>query len=251
MKLLDRNQYCIWFSDRCNYRCSYCTNHASPEAPKSPVEANTRALIDLFGRVRPGVIMVSGGEPFMWKDFPTILEALPQHAWVLLTNLSSIPRWVDHPNIKLLIPAYHEEFASHARFTAHLQELKGRGKRLHVKLIVKPGREYDQIPLWEQWNGMGVLTSLVPLEFTAQFDRGFLQDVVTRFRTCSAYNARFFRVDSPPNVLCVAGTDEACCAVPGETVPSFRTIRRLSTARSWSSAACPDFPWKRTGTRVG
>jgi hypothetical protein len=209
MKLLGRNQYCIWFSDRCNYTCTYCTNHASPEAPKSAVEANTKALIDVFGRVQPGVVMLSGGEPLLWKDFPLILEALPQHQWICLTNLSFLPRWVDHPNIKLFIPAYHEEFASEERFTANLQELHARGRRIHVKLIVKPGREWEQIPLWEKWNGMGVLTSLVPLEWKARFNPSFLTDVVEKYRTCSLYNSRFFRLDSPPNIPCVAGTEES------------------------------------------
>jgi MoaA/NifB/PqqE/SkfB family radical SAM enzyme len=209
MKLLDRNQYAIWFSDRCNYTCSYCTNHASPEAPRSPLEANTRALIELFDRVRPGVVMLSGGEPFLWKDFPLLLEALPQHYWVFLTNLSFLPKWVDHPNIKLFIPAYHEEFADEARFEAHLRELHARGRRLHVKLIVKPGREWDQIARFERWNDMGVLTSLVPLEYTARFDRRFLADVIARYRTSSLYNSRFFRLDSPPDVDCVAGTEES------------------------------------------
>ncbi len=131
------------------------------------------------------------------------------HYWVVLTNLSSLPKWVHHPNIKLLVPAYHEEFTNGARFTANLKEVHARGKRMHVKLIVKPGREYEQIPLWETWNGMGVLTSLVPLEWKAEFSPSFLADLVTKYRTCSLYNSRFSRLDSPPNILCVAGTEEA------------------------------------------
>jgi len=206
MNLLSRNQYCIWFSDRCNYRCSYCTNHASPEAPRSPLEANTPALIDLFSRVEPGVIMVSGGEPFMWKDFPVVLDALPQHYWVILTNASSLPKWLSHPNIKLFIPAYHEEFTNPERFTANLLALKDVGKAMHVKVIVKPGREYDQVPLWESLNGLGIHTSLTPLEYTARFSRPFLRDVIAKFRTCALYNSRFFRRDAPPDSLCVAGT---------------------------------------------
>jgi hypothetical protein len=210
MNFLWRNQYCIWFSDRCNYECSYCTNHAYPEAPQSVVESNPDALIDLFRRVDPGVIMLSGGEPFLWKSAPRVLDALPQHYWVFLTNLSFLPSWVDHPNIKLFIPAYHEEFADAERFTANLEELARRKRRIHVKIIVKPGREYEQVPLWERWNAIpGVVASLVPLEYTAQFSPGFLNDVKTRFRTCALYNSRFFRADSPPDVVCAAGTAQA------------------------------------------
>jgi len=209
MNLLGRNQYAIWFSDRCNYKCSYCTNNASPTAPKSPLEANTEALIDVFQRVEPGVIMMSGGEPFMWKDFPVALEALPQHYWIFLTNLSFLPPWVDHPNIKLFIPAYHEEFADEERFTTNLLELRRRGKPAHVKIIVKPGQEYAQVPRWQRWNDLGILASFTPLEYTYQFRQDFLRDVIGKYRTCSLYNSRFFRRDSPPDTLCVAGTERA------------------------------------------
>lgn len=44
---------------------------------------------------------------------------------------------------------------------------------------------------------------------------------------------------------------ETAWAVLAETVPSFRTRRCRSTARSWSRATCPRFPWKRTGTLTG
>jgi hypothetical protein len=44
---------------------------------------------------------------------------------------------------------------------------------------------------------------------------------------------------------------ETAWAVLTESAPSFRTRRCQSTARSWSRATCPCFPWKRTGTLVG
>lgn len=206
---LQRNQYGLWFSDRCNYKCSYCCNNASPKAPKSEIESNPEALIYLFNQVEPGVILVSGGEPTLWKDFPDILNSLPQHYWVVLTNLTTIPEWLNHPNIKLLLPAYHEEFANEERFTAYLTQLKEMGKRAHVKLIVKPGQEYNQVPLWEKWNGLGIPTSFTPLEYTFRFKREFLKDVVDNFRTSSLYNSRFFRRQSPANRYCVAGTGKS------------------------------------------
>jgi hypothetical protein len=203
---LHRNQYGLWFSDRCNYKCSYCCNNASPKAPKSEIELNPDALIQLFNQVEPGLIQVSGGEPTLWQDFADILAALPQHYWVILTNLTTIPDWIAHPNIKLLLPAYHEEFANADRFTAHLRQLKEMGKPTHVKLIVKPEQEYHQIPLWEKWNGLGIPTSLAPLEFSYWFKRQFLQDLVTQFRTSSLHNSRFFRRHAPANRFCIAGT---------------------------------------------
>lgn len=209
VNLLNRNQYAVWFSDRCNYKCSYCCNNVPPKAPKSEIENNTQAFINLFNQVEPGVIMVSGGEPALWQDLPLLLEELPQHAWVILTNLSLLPEWFAHPNIKLLLPAYHEEFAKEERFTAHLKQLKEMGKRAHAKIIVKPGQEYHQIGLWEKWNGMGVPASLVPLEYTNYFKQEFLRDLISKYRTSCLYNSRFFRRNSPLNQVCVAGTSKS------------------------------------------
>lgn len=208
VNFLNRNQYGIWFSDRCNYKCSYCCNSASPKAPKSDVETNTQAMINVFNKVEPGVILVSGGEPTLWQDFPLLLEALPQHYWAILTNLTTVPEWLSHPNIKILLPAFHEEFANRERFTKHLMQLQEMDKRMHVKLIVKPQREYEQIDLWEQWNSLGVPTSLVPLEYTHLFKREFLADVISKFRTSSLYNSRFFKSPRPITKPCIAGTEK-------------------------------------------
>jgi len=208
INFLNRNQYGIWFSDRCNYKCSYCCNTASPKAPKSDVESNTQAIIDLLDQVEPGVILVTGGEPTLWQDLPHLLEALPQHYWGILTNLTAVPAWLSHPNIKIILPAFHEEFANRERFTNHLMQLQEMGKRMHVKLIVKPQREYEQIDLWEQWNSLGVPTSLVPLEYTHLFKREFLEDVISKFRTSSLYNSRFFKSPRPITKPCIAGTEK-------------------------------------------
>lgn len=206
--LLGRNQYCIRFSDRCNYKCSYCCNYSFPTAPKSEIETNLPLLINVFNQVDPGVILLSGGEPILWRDFPHVLDALPQHYWVILTNLTAVPQWIEHPNIKLLLPAYHEEFAKADRFTNHLAKLKAMGKPTHVKLIVKPEQEYHQIPLWEKWNEMGIPTSLTPLEYEYRFKREFLTDLVYKFRTSSLYNSRFFQRPTPSNRYCPAGTKQ-------------------------------------------
>jgi hypothetical protein len=240
MNFLNRNQYAIVFGLRCNYSCSYCCNYASPRNPKSEVERNAAAFIELFNRVDPGVIMLSGGEPFLWKDLPTIIGELPQHYWVILTNLSSVPKWVEHVNIKLVIPAYHEEFAREESFTDRLIQLKDVGKRVHVKLIVKPEQEYDQIHLWDMWNSMGVPSSLVPLDYTYFFRRDFLQDLITKYRTCSLYNARFFRVDVAMNIHCFAGTRKMF-----QVMPDGRLVRcsrlQVPIGNDSSSIASPTF----------
>ena len=135
MNLLNRNHYAIWFSDRCNFKCSYCCNRISPLSKNSILEDNTALIIDFFNKLEPGCFMISGGEPFLWKDFPVILESLPQHFWILLTNLSLLPEWIFHPNIKLILPAYHEEYANENKFTLHLKKLNEQKKRRYDKRV--------------------------------------------------------------------------------------------------------------------
>lgn len=208
MKFLDKNQYAILFSERCNFSCAYCCTKASKNAPLSTVESNPDRIINLFNQVDPGVIMLSGGEPTLWRELPFIVSALPQHDWVLLCNLSNIPKWIEHNNIRLVIAAFHEQFADPDRFKDNLLQLKQMGKRPVAKLIVKPGEEYSQIPLWEEWNSSGIPTHLTPLEYDYTFSPSFLDDLKDRYLTSALYNARFFRTGSEESKLCTAGTNE-------------------------------------------
>lgn len=223
-KFLGRNQYAIWFSNRCNYKCSYCCNGGDPKSPPSVVEGNTDAIIKLFDMVQPGVILLSGGEPALWKDFPSILEALPQHYWVLLTNLSFIPNWIAHPNIKLIIPAYHDEFADEFRFVKHAEDLREIGKRVHVKILVKQEQEYKHVHLWERFNQMAIPASLTPL-WGHKYTKSFLRNVVRTYRTSCLYNARFFRRGrAADDFYCVAGTRKAFQVNPDGTLVRCSSI---------------------------
>lgn len=208
MKFLEKNQYCIWFSDRCNYNCEYCCNKASQTAPLSTIEQHPHRIIELFNTVDPGVIMLSGGEPTLWKDLPHLITALPQHDWVMLTNLSNVPKWMETPRVKLVIAAFHEQFANRDRFRENLLRLKDAGSRPVAKLIVKPGEEYSLLPLWEEWNSLGIPTHLTPLEYDYTFAPSFLEEVRRKYLTSCLYNARFFRSGSKQTKNCPAGTDE-------------------------------------------
>ncbi len=226
MRLLNRNHYGIWYSDRCNYGCSYCCNKASAGAPKSAVETNLQALINCLGSAEPGLISVSGGEPTLWKDLPVLFDALPQHGWILFTNLSFLPNWIEHPQIKLIVPAYHEEYAQEDKFSEHLTRLKQMGKRLHVKIIVKPEQEYHQVGRWEKWNAQGIPASFTPLEYTYYFKSDFIRDLIYKYRTCSLYNARFFRSEAAFGQVCCAGTSQAF-----QVMPDGRLVRCSTVAQ--------------------
>lgn len=193
MRLMNRNQYCIVYSLRCNYACSYCCNSASQHAPESWVERHTSEMVDLFAPLPPGVIMVSGGEPLLWKDFSVILERLPQHFWALNTNASLMPDWLVHPNVKLAVVAYHPPFAKADLFIKRVLAFKAADTHPVIKIIVMPGQEGANLHLWRAWNALGIPTHLTPLEYKVRFDATFLRQVISEYRTSCLYNSRFFR----------------------------------------------------------
>lgn len=205
MRFLNRNQYCIWFSNRCNYKCSYCCNNAGRGAPSSAVEAEPGLLIELFSQVEPGVITVSGGEPSLWKDAPALVEALPQHYWVIFSNLSLVPDWFYHPNVKLVIAAYHEEEASTDRFLCNLYCLSPRAT---AKILVKPGEETKHLSFWKEVSRIAP-AHLVSLEGDPVWDPEFLRRVTEGdLLTSCLYNSRFFIRDRAVTPrACFAGTN--------------------------------------------
>lgn len=207
MQFLNRNQYCIWFSNRCNYCCSYCCNFAGRGSPFSVVESEPELLVELFNQVDPGVISVSGGEPALWKDALALVEALPQHYWVVFSNLSIVPDWFYHPNVKLVVAAYHEEEASTDRFMLNLSDLSLK-TRVTVKILVKPDEETEPLAFWREVNEI-VPGHLVSLEGDHVWEPGFLQRITEgELLTSCLYNSRFFVTDrhdvAPRN--CFAGT---------------------------------------------
>ena len=195
--LLERNQYFIHFGYRCNYRCSYCTGREKRKQNPgdSWIEQHTPEVIRFFNGIEPGLITVTGGEPLLWKDFPQILDETPNQRWVIITNLSSTPAWLRHPNVKMVIVTYHAEFADPKKLGVRLNEIRQDGVRVLVKLIVSHPNEYQHTPLWEKWNAMGVPSHLVPLEFCkgGPFASSFLDDLLTKYRTSALLNGYFFR----------------------------------------------------------
>lgn len=208
MKFLDRNQYCVWFSNRCTYSCSYCCNLAGRGSPFSRLEKEGLApLMKLLGSVEPGVIMVSGGEPALWKDAPTLIAALPQHSWVILSNLSVVPDWFYHPNVRLVISAFHPSEAAESKFSYALTRLLAASVRCIVKILVASEAETEHLASWTRLGDIAP-THLAPLNGHFTWTPEFLQRLSEGdLLTSSLYNYRFFLQDRPSRErLCVGGT---------------------------------------------
>jgi hypothetical protein len=203
-RLLDRNQYCIVYSKRCNYGCSYCVSSAGPALPPSKIEQDPDYVVHLFNQVEPGVITLSGGEPLIWSELPGIIDRLPQHHWVILTNLYRCPHWLLwHPNIKMVVAAYHSEHANKRDFKAFAAGLTTRNR-----CVVKVMYNESTFDIWKELDEYGIPTHLVPFEGNPPEDSGFLDRFNSgELLTSNMYNARFFYHQwAHRHHLCVAGT---------------------------------------------
>jgi len=204
MRFMNRNQYCVWFSTRCNFACPYCCNYSEQGGPRSFVEDHPEYLIALFQDVEPGVITVSGGEPTLWKEMPILLEALPKHKWVILTNLSRIPVWLYHPNVVLLIAAYHPGQIAPDKFATNFYKMRDKAVG---KILVTPGEEEKDLDYWRVWNQTIGPVHLAPVNWPTGCDPSFLQRIKSgELLTSAMYNSRFFIKDNREWKDCIAGT---------------------------------------------
>lgn len=179
------------------------------------VEENPNAIIDLFNSVYPGVIMVSGGEPILWKDMPMLLEALPQHYWVILSNLSSVPTWMHHPNVKLVIAACHYKQAGLGWFIKRCRELP----RVVVKILVDPRDEVEPLRVWTVLNKAKLVAHLAPVEWPRPHSPELLQRIrAGELLTSCLYNARFFSSGVEYTRMCLAGTKAMFQVGPSGTI---------------------------------
>ncbi|MHC5055025.1 MAG: arsenosugar biosynthesis radical SAM (seleno)protein ArsS [Planctomycetota bacterium] len=61
---------------RCNQRCSHCHLECSPERTETMPWDVMAEVIEVAGRVRPGLVDVTGGAPEMNPHLPRLIEAL-------------------------------------------------------------------------------------------------------------------------------------------------------------------------------
>jgi len=169
----------------------------------SKVEQSTDLLIATMNLIQPGVIMVSGGEPVLWKAMPRLIEELGQHKWVILTNLSKVPAWLLHDRVVLVIAAYHKEFTHLPTFIKNLKRIY----RPIVKILVEPNSETEHLSVWDTLWTHGIPTHLAPIEWPRGFSESFLDRIRSgELLTNLMYNSRFFCGPTNKSRLCIAGT---------------------------------------------
>jgi len=208
MKFLNKNCYSIIFGEKCNLSCSYCSyglNKINGLVQNSVVEQSSNQIINIFERLGDITIVVSGGEPGLYTQMPTLIGGLPNAKWVFYTNLTVLPKWFFHDNTVLLICAYHET-VDKEKFINNIKLLVNKDKKIFCKIIVHPLAEYRDLDIFERLCAMDVPVAFVPLEYTYFFSRDFLKDLIVKYRTSLLYNSRFFRIGSKHVLKCGAGS---------------------------------------------
>jgi MoaA/NifB/PqqE/SkfB family radical SAM enzyme len=137
------NQLCLllWVTFRCNYRCSYCpvvTRYAYTDVYGNEDERSPEDWIAALDRLPKANVYISGGEPFLFKGLPELVNGLTKHNILgIVTNATvntsvyeRISRSI-HMNL-----SFHREFVSEDEFLEKVDKLRAIGRfHLNVNLV--------------------------------------------------------------------------------------------------------------------
>ncbi|MHC4944855.1 MAG: DUF5714 domain-containing protein [Planctomycetota bacterium] len=92
------SEFWIHITDACNLRCRHCLFECKPGAAGSLDRKAVERVTDQASDLGCRLFHYTGGEPFVYPDFPDVLHALQQrsdHRANLLTNACLIPKFMD------------------------------------------------------------------------------------------------------------------------------------------------------------
>jgi MoaA/NifB/PqqE/SkfB family radical SAM enzyme len=145
------NQLCIllWVTFRCNYRCSYCpvvTRFDFSTIYGKEDERTPQDWIAALDRLPAANVYISGGEPFLFKGLPELVNGLGKHQCLgIVTNATVKTSVYEQITRKVhLNLSFHREFASEDEFLAKIDELRRVG-RFHLNVNLVATRE--NVPL--------------------------------------------------------------------------------------------------------
>lgn len=139
----NKNYALWWITFRCTYKCSYCPycglcdySEFFPEASEKTGEEWIKAL----EKLPPTSFYFSGGEPFLYKDLPYIINNLPEkHSIIGIVTNASMPLSI-YRKIKKKIHlnvSFHREFTSEKEFISKVTELQN-FFHLTVNIVATP-----------------------------------------------------------------------------------------------------------------
>ncbi len=119
-----------WITFRCNYRCSYCnivTNYNFGTVSGRDSERSAADWIKAMEALPPTLFYFAGGEPFMYPEFPELLNNLPAKHSLIGVVSNGTAKMDVYRRIKKRIAiniSFHREFIEEDAFVKKVEELK-------------------------------------------------------------------------------------------------------------------------------
>lgn len=136
---------------RCNYKCSYCpvvTKFDFGTVWGVGSEMTAAQWLTALEKLPPTVIYVAGGEPFLYRDLPEVINRLPKKHTLsgIVTNLSLSTHVYRRIGSRIHLNAsFHREFVTQEKFVSKIRELKDHF-HLCVNLVATP----ENLPALEE-----------------------------------------------------------------------------------------------------
>jgi len=190
---------------RCNFSCPYCGIYSLKS--RGDIKATWQEWVEAFNRLKPGVIDITGGEPFLNKNLIDIVNGLDTTV-AITTNLSqTVLEFAQNvsPNkvISMTLSYHPSQGLSQEAFVGKVLLLANRGFNVTINFVAYPEQIYLIPALKGLFEGIGLRFHVDPYAennqlrfkysereniFLSQFvnqDRAFRVHDVEKVVTCS------------------------------------------------------------------
>jgi len=120
----------LWITFRCNYRCSYCnivTNYNFGDLAGKESEKTVEQWLEALERLPPTMFFIAGGEPFLYKELPDLINRLPKKHSIIGIVSNGTAKIEEYRRIKKRIGvniSFHREFVKEEAFKDKVNQLK-------------------------------------------------------------------------------------------------------------------------------
>jgi MoaA/NifB/PqqE/SkfB family radical SAM enzyme len=139
----------LWITFQCNYKCSYCpvvTKFDYGKIFTRKDEKTPDQWITALEKLPRARIYISGGEPFIYKGLPDLINNQSKHVVTgVVTNASAPAKVYERVKKKIQLNlSFHPEFTSQDEFLRKIQELK---ELTQFSLVVNIVATPDNLPI--------------------------------------------------------------------------------------------------------
>lgn len=209
----------------CNFKCKYCWEVQAQERGEFKPVPFRRAMdwLETWNRLRPQLLDITGGEPFLMPDLLDVLTGLDPTISVAITSNLSHPllEFVKHvgPERVINVTASFHPMENGARthpmnpeiFVGRCLFLQNHGFNVTVNIVAWP-EQMHLIPAWaEMFRSHGLRFHVDPYSSIAYYpyeyteaERRFLEPWIWENRRAGL---EVLRPDAPATVMCSGGVD--------------------------------------------